>query len=60
MLEKCVIGLKHDKLALGVTIGQLKQENEGLSIRLESLEKDLAEKRSSCGREVCVLRGFVT
>lgn len=38
------MGLEPNKVSLGVAVDQLKQENEGLSIQLESTEKDLVEK----------------
>lgn len=39
-----VAGLEHEKIALGATFGQIKLENEGLSIHLKSVETDLLEK----------------
>lgn len=41
MLEDNVVSFKHDKIALGDAVGQLIQENKGLSIHLESLERDI-------------------
>ncbi|CAH1426458.1 unnamed protein product [Lactuca virosa] len=43
-LEDYVSSLERDKISLGATISQLKQENEGLSIQLEILERDLLVK----------------
>ncbi|CAH1454097.1 unnamed protein product [Lactuca virosa] len=38
------MGLERDKVSLSVVVGQLKHENEGLSIQLKSVARDLLEK----------------
>lgn len=44
LLEYCVSSLLQNRLALRATVVQLKRKNEGLSIQLKTLEKDLLEK----------------
>ncbi|CAH1416079.1 unnamed protein product [Lactuca virosa] len=58
MSEDNVMGLERNKLSLGAAIIQLKQENEGLSIQLEILERDLAENDRVVEEKSALLGGF--
>lgn len=40
VLEQKIVTLEHDKVDLRVTVGQLKRDSEGLSIKLERVESD--------------------
>ncbi|CAI9299737.1 unnamed protein product [Lactuca saligna] len=58
MLEDSVMRLERDKLALGAAIGQLKKENEGLRIQLESFVRNLVEKDQVVEEKSMLLGGF--
>ena len=57
-LSENLVGLEHDKVALSVVVVQLKHENEGLSIQLESDEKDLVDKDQSVPKMSSLVDGL--
>lgn len=59
MLEDNSINLERDKLALGAAVGRLKQHNEGLSIQLDSLERDMYEKEKLVECRYVAVEGFL-